>query len=186
MNNIYKIGLIGSAGIGKSSIALEISKKLDLVFLKSKDITRPILKKYGYDYSIGECVEKFLSKKEIEFEIVDTRTYQESLLTGGFVTDRTTLECFAYALLSVEKYVDDEIALLEKICCDNMKNYTHIFYFPYKNGWLEDNGLRTVNTFFQWKIDLIIRGLLDDWGVEAIPVNHDNPIEFITSYFKGE
>jgi hypothetical protein len=186
MNNIFKIGLIGSAGIGKSSIAYEVSKKLDLCFLKSKDITRPILKKYGYDYSTGECVEKFLSKKEIEFEIVDKRTYQESLLTGGFITDRTTLECFVYALLSVEKYVDDEITLLEKICYENMKHYSHIFYFPYKNGWLEDNGLRTVNTFFQWKIDLIIRGLLDDWSVDVIPINHDNPVEFIINYISEE
>lgn len=177
----YKIGLIGSAGIGKSSVATELSKRLDLIFLKSKDITRPILKKYNFDYNEGISVEKFLSEKEIEFEIVDKRTYQESLLPGGFITDRTTLECFAYALLSVEKYADDEIALLERICNENMKNYTHIFYFPYKNGWLEDNGLRTVNTFFQWKIDLIIRGLLDDWGIEAITINADNPVEFVLS-----
>jgi len=186
MSDIYKIGLIGSAGIGKSSVALEISKDFDLIFLKSKDITRPLLKKYGYDYSSGECVEKFLSKKEIEFEIVDSRTFQESLLTGGFITDRTTLECFAYSLLSIEKYADDEIATLENMCCENMKNYTHIFYFPYKNGWLEDNGIRTVNTFFQWKIDLIIRGLLDDWGINAITVGADNPIDFIKSYIKGK
>ena len=186
MSDIYNIGLIGSAGICKSSVALEISKDFDLIFLKSKDITRPLLKKYGYDYSSGECVEKFLSKKEIEFEIVDSRTFQESLLTGGFITDRTTLECFAYSLLSIEKYADDEIATLENMCYENMKNYTHIFYFPYKNGWLEDNGIRTVNTFFQWKIDLIIRGLLDDWGINAITVGADNPIDFIKSYLKGK
>jgi adenylate kinase family enzyme len=179
MNNILKIGLIGSAGIGKSSIATELSKKLDLIFLKSKDITRPIMKKYNYDYSSGEYIEKFLSKKDIEFEIVDSRTCQESLLKGGFITDRTTLECFAYALLSVEKYADDEIIMLERICKENMKNYTHIFYFPSQNGWLEDNGIRTVNTYFQWKIDLIIRGLLDDWNVNAITINDDNPIKFI-------
>lgn len=185
MNDIYKIGLIGSAGLGKSSIALEISKKMNLFFLKSKEITRPILKKYGWNSlsaSRNDCnVEKFLSQKEIEYEIVDKRTYQESLLSGGFITDRTTLECFVYALLSVEKYADDEICLLEKICKENMKNYTHIFYFPYKNGWLEDNGLRTVNTYFQWKIDLMIRGLLDDWGIEAFTVSANNPIEFIIS-----
>lgn len=180
----YKIGLIGSAGIGKSSIASELSKKIDVIFLKSKDITRPILKKYNFNYSEGIAVEKFLSEKDIESEIVNKRIYQESLLTGGFITDRTTLECFAYALLSVETYSDDEISLLEQICYENIKKYTHIFYFPYKNGWLEDNGLRTVNSFFQWKIDLIIRGLLDDWGIEAITVKAENPIEFILNKLK--
>lgn len=186
MNDILKIGLIGSAGIGKSSVAAGLSKKLDLIFLKSKDITRPIIKKYNYDYTNGEYIEKFLSKKDIEFEIVDTRTYQESLLTGGFITDRTTLECFAYALLSVEKYADDEITMLERVCRENMKNYTHIFYFPSQNGWLEDNGIRTVNSFFQWKIDLIIRGLIDDWDIKAIIVNSDNPIEFIKGKIDNE
>lgn len=183
---IYKIGLIGSAGIGKSSVATELSKKLDLIFLKSKEVTRPILKKYNFNYAEGVSVEKFLSKKEIEYEIVDKRTFQESLLTGGFITDRTTLECFAYALLSIETYADDEITLLERICSENMQKYTHLFYFPYKNGWLEDNGIRTVNTFFQWKIDLIIRGLLDDWGIEVITVNADNPVEFIINKLKDK
>ena len=168
MADIYKIGLIGSAGLGKSGVATEIGKALDIVFLKSKDITRPLLNARGYDVSKCECVEKFLSEKEIEYEIVDRKINQEQLMTGGFVTDRTTLECFAYSLLSVEKYSPDEISMLERICRENMANYTHLFYFPYRNGWLEDNGIRTVNTYFQWKIDMIIRGLLEDWGVHAV------------------
>lgn len=183
-DNILKIGLIGSAGLGKSGVASKLEQALDLIFLKSKEITRPLLKKYNYDYSRGECVEKFLSKKEIEYEIVDTKINQENLMTGGFITDRTTLECFAYALLSVEKYSDDEIELLEKICSKNMEKYTHLFYFPYMNGWLEDNGVRTVSTYFQRKIDMIIRGLMDDWGIEVITVNDENPVEFIKSKLK--
>ena len=166
----YRIGLIGSAGLGKSSIATEIGKRLDIVFLRSKDITRPLLKERGYDYEKCECVEKFLSEKEIEYEIVDKKINQEQLMTGGFITDRTTLECFAYALLSVERYSPDEISMLERICKDNMQKYTHLFYFPYKNGWLENNGVRTVNKYFQWKIDMIIRGLVNDWGLNNVVV----------------
>ena len=165
MEAVRKIGLIGSAGLGKSGAAAEIGGKLGLMFLRSKDIARPILEKYGYDSSVSECVEKFLSRKEIEFEIVDRRTYEEFRASNGFVTDRTTLECFAYALLSVEHYADDEIALLEKICRENMTNYTDLFYFPYGNGWLEENGIRTMSGYFQWKRDMIIRGLLHDWGI---------------------
>ena len=180
----YRIGLIGSAGLGKSNIATEVGKKLDIVFLRSKDITRPLLKELGYDYDKCECVEKFLSEKEIEYDIVDKKIHQEDLMTGGFVTDRTTLECFAYALLSVDKYCEDEISLLEKVCRENMSKYTHLFYFPYKNGWLENNGVRTVNTYFQWKIDMLIRGLLKDWGIEAVTVEGDDKVDFIMSRIK--
>lgn len=186
MNEINKIGLIGSAGIGKGSIASKIGNKLDLFFLKSKDITRPILEKYNYDEKYYPCVEKFLSHKNIEFEIVNTRMQKEYLLQGGFITDRTTLECFVYALLSVESYEDKEITELENICRENMKQYNYIFYFPFKNGWLEDNGIRTVNNYFQWKIDLMIRGLINDWNINAITVPAENPIDFIINKIKQE
>ena len=171
---IYRIGLIGSAGLGKSGIATELAKKLGIAFLRSKDTTRPILKELGYDYDKCECVEKFLSDKDIEYSIVEKKTRQEQLLRdSGFITDRTTLECFAYALLSVDKYEQDEIALLEKVCKENMSQYTHLFYFPYKGGWLEANGIRTVNTYFQWKIDMLIRGLIEDWGINVITIPQD-------------
>lgn len=182
MSEILKIGLIGSAGLGRSTIASNLSKELNLVFLKSKDITRPILKKHGYIYGQGECVEKFLSKKDREFELVDERIYAESLLSGGFITDRTTIECFCYGLLSVETYTDDEIKLLEKICKENAEKYTHIFYFPYTNGWFENNEIRTTSLYFQRKIDMMIRGVIDDWNIPCkIVCNDENIYDFIKS-----
>ncbi len=184
---IHKIGFIGSAGLGKSGLATKIGKELGIMFLRSKDITRPLLQELGYDYEKCECVEKFLSQKEFEYDIVDKKIHQESLMTGGFITDRTTLECFAYALLSVEHYASDEISLLEKICRENMPKYTHLFYFPYTGGWFEENGVRTVNTFFQWKIDMIIRGLINDWNLSnVIVVPETGKEEFILSSLKGE
>lgn len=174
-NMTYRIGLIGSAGLGKGHIAEELGNRLGIVFLRSKDITRPILSEHGYQK--GDCVEKFLSDKELEYEIVDRKINQEQMMSeNGFVTDRTTLECFAYALLSVEDYSPDEIEMLERICRENMGKYTHLFYFPYGNGWLEDNGIRTTNAYFQWKIDMLIRGLLKDWGVDAIAVHNAEEI----------
>lgn len=179
MDKLLKIGLVGSAGLGKSTIAEELANRLGTAFLRSKDITRPILKKYDYVYGEGNYVELFLARKEIEFELVDERIYTENLLSGGFITDRTTLECFCYALLKVEKYLDDEIKLLERRCRENMAKYTHLFYFPCDNGWLDDNGLRTTSVFFQWKIDLLIRGVLHDWKIPCSVCPKDAPVDFI-------
>lgn len=167
-----KIGLIGAAGLGRSTLAKEIAREKNITFLPSKNITRPILKKHGWNAlsaSRSGCnVEKFLARKDIEFELVSDRIYQESLLVCGFVTDRTTLECFAYSLLRIEDYSDNDLKTLEDICRGNMSKYTHIFYFPYTSGWYEDNGIRTMSSYFQWKIDMMIRGLLNDWDINYV------------------
>ena len=119
---IYRIGLIGSAGIGKSGVADKVANRFGIPFLRSKDITRPLLADRGFSQDKCECVEKFLSDKELEYEIVDKKIRHEQLMSSGFVTDRTTLECFAYSLLSVEDYEPDEISMLERICKGNMQN----------------------------------------------------------------
>ena len=75
---ILKIGLIGCAGLGKSTAAARLSEELGLPFLRSKDITRPMLKKYGY--APGVNVEGFLGRREIESEIVRLRLEEEGLL----------------------------------------------------------------------------------------------------------
>jgi len=179
----YRIGLIGSAGLGKSSIAAKIGKELGISFLRSKDITRPLLADRGFSQEKFDCVEKFLSEKEMEYEIVDKKINHERLMSSGFVTDRTTLECFAYALLSVENYAPDEVSILEKMCHGNMSNYTHLFYFPYGNGWLEPNGVRTVNEYFQRKIDMLIRALLEDWKINAVTVG-EKPFDEIMALLR--
>ena len=54
MDTYRRIGLIGCAGLGKSMIADAVSRRLGVPFLRSKDITRPILEECGYEYS-EEC-----------------------------------------------------------------------------------------------------------------------------------
>lgn len=179
MKHQIKVGLVGSAGLGKSGVATKLSETLGIPLILSKEITRPILLAHGFDYSKGTCVERFLSKKEIEFEIVNERVLRESMKPEGFVTDRTTLECFAYALLSVERYTDDEISTLEAFCRGNMSCYTNIYYFPYNKGWFTENGIRTTNVHFQWKIDCIIRGLLADWNIQYTEVDTESAYQQI-------
>ena len=188
----YKIGLIGCAGLGKSTFATEISKKLCIPFLNSKGITRPVLKRQGWDSATGTYVEKILARKEIEFEIVSRRLEEESFLQGGFVTDRTTLECFCYSFLSLFTYTKEDLQLLEKTCKGNMKNYTHLFFVPLKEAWYEENGIRTTDLNFQRMVDLIIRGVISDWGISVVEIPEKEIIqgkvsEFIISEIeKGE
>lgn len=171
VDKTLKIGILGCSGLGKSSIATSLSEALNIPYLSSKDITRPILRNFGYKYSENDYVEHFLSRKEIEFELVDKRLEEERILSSGFVTDRTTLECFCYAFLSLQSYSDDEFSLLEMICKSNMENYTHLFRLPINAGWLEENGIRTMNIHLQRQIDILIQGVSKEWGLKVIDID---------------
>lgn len=160
------IGLVGCAGCGKGHVASKLSQKLKLPYLNSKDITRPVLKKYGYQYSEDNYVEKFLSRKSLQFEIVDQRIYQQSLLSCGFITDRTTLQCFAYSFLNICSYTPQQFKLLQKMCRQNLEKFDVLYYFQQQGSWIQDNGVRTKDTNLQWKIDMLIRGLIQDWNLQ--------------------
>ena len=64
--------------------------------------------------------------------------------------------------------------MLEKICREDLKQFDKLFYFPLEGSWLEKNEVRTTNTNLQWKIDMLIRGLIEDWklNIEKIPVEY--------------
>lgn len=163
-----KIGLIGCAGCGKGFVANILSKKLNLPYLSSKDITRPILKQKGYVYSQENYVQKFLSKKDIQFQIVDQRIYEQSLMVNGFITDRTTLQCLSYAFLNLQSYTKEQFQMLKNICVNDLKQFDYLFYFPLQGSWLQQNELRTMDYNFQWQIDMIIRGLLADLNIDNV------------------
>lgn len=190
MSSIHRIGLVGSAGLGKSTVASMLSKKFSIPFIKSKDITRPILSEFGYDYASGQFVERFLSRPEIERRIVDERIRIEGSQSGGFVTDRTTVECLAYALLDVEQYDDEQLDAIKEDCFSHLKSYDSLFLFVNDGGWLEDNGLRTINRFFQWKTEMIICGLMDyakahyGIGFRTIPEEYWGDAEQTAEYIR--
>lgn len=168
-----RIGFIGCAGCGRSSVARELSTALSLPFLSSKDITRPFLQRYGYVYGEDNYVEKFLGQKTIEFQLVEKRIEEEGFLPCGFVADRTSVDCFCYAFLSLCSYSNDDFDMLESVCKENVLGYDYLFYFPFIGTWFEDNGIRTINRALQWQIDMLIRGVIADWGLKVCTIPPD-------------
>jgi len=163
-----KIGLIGCPGTGRTGYALELSKELDIPNILSRHLTKPILERDDYNYADESYVEHFLAIKSREFELFYKRVEIEEV-NESFVTDRTTLEQFAYSLLRLDTYTEEDINLFQKICSEHLTKYTHLFYFPRTND-IKNNGLRTVNVYFQMQIDFIIKGLLKEWDVEYISI----------------
>ena len=126
----YRIGLIGSAGIGKSGVADKVAKRFGITFLRSKDITRPLLADRGFSQDKCECVEKFLSEKEMEYEI-DEAEYQRLLAQAR--EDDVPIEkiryCFEYRgqLFELDTYpFSSELAILEL----ELESPDQQIYFP--------------------------------------------------------
>lgn len=171
-----KIGLIGCAGNGRSTIAREVSEKLNIPFIGSSSITRDILVRDKYNYADDQFVEKFLSLREVE--LINKRIEIENSY-DKFITDRTVIDHFAYLHLSIERYPN--VAEIEKLCFEQVKKYTHLFYL--KPTYFEYNGVRTVNVRFQNMIDWILRGIIEDYNINVIKIDNltaDN----IISYFQ--
>jgi cytidylate kinase len=176
-----KIGLIGAAGCGSTTIATKISNEFGISIINSRDITREILKRDGYDYL--SFVEKFLAVKEREFELVEKRISIEHQI-GNFITDRTTLEHYVYAIDSFDKYSIEDLSILCERCKNNMKNYTHLFYLPVSKN-LTNNNLRTLNVYYQKNIDYMINGVINEWGLNVVKLSDDieNNIKEISKIF---
>lgn len=160
-----KIGVVGAAGTGKSSLAEMLSKALGIPFLKSKDITHLILQRDGYDYSSGIQIERFLANTGRQNEILRRTLEQQSV--PEFVTDRTVIDLAAYALSEMREDSDTVRHIIET-CHKNVGLYTHLLLCPWQDAPLTDNGKRTLNPWYQFVIHTIERGIMDDWGCKYL------------------
>lgn len=179
-----RIGLIGAAGCGSTTIATNISNEFGLTMLNSRDFTRDILKRDGYDYL--SFVERFLAEKEREFELVEKRIRTEHQY-NSFITDRTTLEHYVYAIDSFDKYSIEDLSILCERCKNNMSNYTHLFYLPVSEV-LQNNNLRTLNVYYQKNIDYMINGIINEWKLNVVKLtgNVEDNITFISNLIKND
>lgn len=159
-----RIGIVGCAGTGKSSLANELSKRLELPFLAARHITQSILDRDGYDYCSGIQIERFLAEANRQREII-SRTVEEHRNCEGFITDRTFIDLAAYAVCELH---DNEIKLLKTIldeCNKNVSIYTHIFICRWQEGPITNNNRRTLNPWYQFQIYALELGLIEEWGL---------------------
>jgi predicted ATPase len=182
---MYRIGIAGCAGTGKSSLAESLSKALGIPFLKSKNITHEILSRDKYDYSSGVQIERFLANTGRQNEILRRTLEQQSM--SDFVTDRTVIDLAAYALCEMRENTDVVKNIVET-CKKSIGIYTHLLLCPWHNMPLIDNGKRTLNPWYQLCVHAIERGLMDDWGckyhIMSPTSSNEQRVEYALSLLK--
>lgn len=160
--NPIRIGIVGAAGTGKTSLAEALSSTLGIPLLKSREITDDILKRDGFDYASGIQIERFLANSGRPNEILRRTIAQQQ--AEQFVTDRTVVDLAAYAVCELH---DMDIVAVRHIlgtCKKNIGSYSHLFLCPWQDVPVENNKRRTLNPWYQFLIHTVELGILQDWG----------------------
>jgi adenylate kinase family enzyme len=120
---MYKIGICGAHGTGKTTLARELADMYDLPIISQ------LMRNFWQEYGVMDF-EKLPKDVRTTFQ-------KESLLrqvdaedgTDDFVTDRTVLDQIAYTKLS-SNMAGIDLAIYEQLCKERLSKYTHLIYLP--------------------------------------------------------
>lgn len=168
---MYRIGFVGAAGTGKSTLAKATAKLLEVEFLSSKQITQPILERDGYDYGSGIQIERFLANNSRQLEIM-RKTIKLQKKHDQFVTDRTVVDLAAYAIKELHEHDSKTLRKIYDSCQKASGIYTHLIVCPWREGPVADNKRRTLNQWYQFLIHCTERGIIREWELkESVQVS---------------
>ena len=180
---IFRIGLVGCAGTGKSILAQALSEKLGVSLLSAKVITQDILDRDGFVFGTGAQIERFLAHGGRQTEILQ-KTISSHEARRAFVTDRTTVDLAAYAVCELHDHDHSVLTEIQRECHRFVRRYTHLFVCPWLPGPIRGNEKRTLNPWYQFMIHALQRGILDDWGVKYSVLETTGVKERVTEILK--
>ncbi len=166
-----KIGVLGTHDTGKTTLAFSLCSKL-----KSKHLFVGFVEE-----SVRECpfpinqMTNFLSQYWIlNKQIIDEIEKHERY--NVIVTDRTTIDNYAYALRASKmgKISKDDLEILRIKSQHWAKTYNFLFYAKIPKKKLEDDGFRDTTKQFQKEIDQIIKELIKEWNLEVTELDGTN------------
>ena len=149
-----RIGFTGTGGTGKTTTLNLIKDKVGAPVLGS--VTRRVYERLGVTEADQENMTDE-GKLSLQMEILKERKLEELEFSGGFISDRTMIDHFAYALSRNQSVVTNEMLdELTDMLALNVSNYDIIFYFPISYFTPEDDGLRQQQESYRTVVDSII------------------------------
>lgn len=153
--NEKRIVIIGSAGVGKTTLLSEIKKKTRLKVIEEQ--ARVVCKKLGYK-NIYEI------KDPENFRLLTLKSQIRSEEKyNNFISDRSTIDCWVHWVRwSWGKAKTFETEEYFRLAYNQALKYSHIIYIPRLIKPKED-GFRWNNKDYQNQIDRLIREALLEW-----------------------
>jgi len=158
-----KIALIGTHGIGKTTLAYGITN-----YLKKSSKSASMLHEGTWN-----CPFEINKKTTFESQLwlLATQIKKELELERKFdyvVCDRSIIDNFIYTLNSVEY---KKAKNYEDFILDYSKSYSFLFKLPLKAEFLIEDGIRDTDKTFQKKIDDMLEDYLAQRNIEHIKLD---------------
>jgi predicted ATPase len=156
------IGLAGSSGVGKTTLAKSVAEKTGIPFVPSQ--TRPAYAVYGF---LPEMKMTHTEKMKVQHLILDMAETDYRSVNGLFITDRTPMDFAAHVLAeaTATNLNDEETAeMMEYINrCYKMTNlyFSSLIFIQPAIKMVSESG-RTSNAAYVEHINLIMLGLITD------------------------
>lgn len=164
-----KIQLTGCSGVGKTTLAKWISETYDIPFVSGSysDLV-PETRLQKHEDMISKSPEEIFTQ---DYQVLNARNklFQKQ---GNFVSDRSYIDSAAYMIQKLSHHIREcDMENFINACYQLMEGQcTHLIFIPFSQqflkGWaMEDNNKRVLNRYYQYEVSLIIKGILDLYGV---------------------
>lgn len=148
-----RIGITGSAGTGKSSLAATLSHQLDLPVRAERMRDRLVT---GFDpHSLSRADHRRLIAGDADDLALDLARDQD-----GLITDRTPLDMAAFWLANgfgVDAPAATEALLARAVCA--MADYDLVILLPWGEHPITADGVRSANPWMQLHFQTVVEGL---------------------------
>lgn len=159
-----KVALIGSAGVGKTTLLEALFKEDSIANLYNKipEQVRVLCNERGYKnpYEIDGDVHQFR-------EDVLLRQIQAEKQFTSFIADRSTIDAWVYFMRWSWNSADvDTSERFYQAAHQQAQNYDLLVYLPIMFE-ISDDKFRWANATYQRQIDRLLLAMVDSWGLRS-------------------
>jgi len=167
-----RIAISGSEGTGKSTLSRVLAREFGV----------PRVREGVRKYMDSHCIDNLRDMSSYEYMkmqwfLLNEKIEQENSL-GSFVADRSVADNVAYVLRWCARDFSD--AMLDdfiKTAREHaQETYDLILYLPWGEMPIESDGVRSTRKWYQYEIDRLVWGILQDWDMPVVKIGVENRI----------